>query len=168
MATKGHKCADTVIIQDQYEEKIQAVFPKADEDLIDFLNRCKISGSLVMLCPRCSTVFDKKAAKNIEGFQPQSKRKEKWADKRPMFSFEKANIPFKDTSPTTNQKKGPVKPSLLPPNPQIINGYFLVVKSPITSLHLQNGLRKSLENLQLSSGYFLVGRELLEIAIRMK
>jgi len=60
------------------------------------------------------------------------------------------------------------KPSLLPPNPQIINGYSLVVKSPITNLHLQNGLRKSLENLQLSSGYFLVGRGLLEIAIRMR
>jgi len=102
MVTEGHKCADTVIIEDQYEEKIQVVFPKAEEDLIDFLNRCKISGSLVMLCPRCSAVFDKRAAKNVEGFQPQLKRKGKWADKRPKFSFDKANIPIKDTSPIAN------------------------------------------------------------------
>jgi len=77
MATKSQKCAETVISEDQYEEKIQVVFPKAEEDLIDFLNRCKISGSPVMMCPRCSVVFDKKAAKNVEGFRPQSKRKEK-------------------------------------------------------------------------------------------
>jgi len=68
MVTEGRKCADTVIIEDQYEEKIQVVFPKVEEDLIDFLNRYKISGSPVMLCPRCSAVFDKKAAKNVEGF----------------------------------------------------------------------------------------------------
>jgi len=71
MVIEGHRCDDTVITEDQYEEKIQVVFPKAKEDLIDFLNKCKISGSLVMLCPRCSVVFDKKAAKNVEGFRPK-------------------------------------------------------------------------------------------------
>jgi hypothetical protein len=70
MVTEGHKCVDTVITKGQYEEKIQVVFPKAEEDLIDFLNRCKISGSPVMLCPRCSAVYDKKATKNVEGFRP--------------------------------------------------------------------------------------------------
>jgi hypothetical protein len=44
MVTEGHKCAETMITEDQYEEKIQVVFPKAEEDLIDFLNICKISG----------------------------------------------------------------------------------------------------------------------------
>jgi len=77
MVTEGHKCAYTVITEDQYKEKIQVVFQKVEEDLIDFLNRCKISGSQVKLCPRCSAVFDKRAAKNVEGFQPQSKRKGK-------------------------------------------------------------------------------------------
>jgi len=99
----------TIITEDQYEEKIQVVFPKVEEDLIDFPNRCKISGSLVMLYPRCSAVFDKKAAKNVEGFRPKMKRKGKWADKRPKFNFDQAGIPFKDTSPTANQKKGLVK-----------------------------------------------------------
>jgi hypothetical protein len=73
MVTEGHRCADTVITEDQYEEKIQVVFPKAEEDLIDFVNKCKISGSLVMLCPRCSTTFNKKDAKNFEGFRPKTK-----------------------------------------------------------------------------------------------
>ena len=109
MVTEGHKCVDTVITKDQYEEKIQVVFPKAEEDLIDFLNICKISGSPVMLCPRCSAVFDKKAAKNVQGFRPKTKRKGKWVDKWPEFSFDKVDIPFKDTSPTANQKKGLVK-----------------------------------------------------------
>ena len=126
MVTKGHKCADIVITGDQYEEKIQVLFPKAEEDLIDFLNRCKISGSPVMLCPRCSAVFYKKAAKNVEGFRPKTKRKEKWADKKPMISFDKANIPFKDTSPIANQKKGLVKtftpPSKSPNNQWIFSG----------------------------------------------
>jgi len=100
MVTEGHKCADTVTTEDQYEEKIQVVFPKAEEDLIHFLDRCKISGSPVMLCPRCSVVFDKGDAKNVEGFRPQSKRKGKWAHKRPKFSFDKANVPIKDVSKT--------------------------------------------------------------------
>jgi len=116
MATEGHKCVDTIITEDQYQEKIQVVFPKAKEDLIDFLNRCKIYGSPVMSCPRCSAIFDKKAMKNVEGFLPQSKRKGKWANERPKFSFENANIPFKDTSPTANQKKGQVKTFTPPSN----------------------------------------------------
>jgi len=126
MVTDDHKCVDTMIIEDQYEEKIQVVFPKAEENLIDFLNICKISGSPVMLCPRSSDVFDKKAAKNVEGFRPQSKQKGKWVDKRPMFSFKKANIPLKDTSPTANQKKGPMKtffpPSKSPNNQWVFSG----------------------------------------------
>jgi len=115
MVTGGHRCANTVITEDQYEEKIQVVFPKAKENLIDFLNRFKISSSPVMLCLRCSAIFDKKAAKNVKGFQPKTKRKGKWADKRPNFSFDKSNIPFKDTSPIANQKKGPVE-TFTPPS----------------------------------------------------
>jgi len=85
MATEGHSCADEMVTEGQYTVKIKVVFLKAKEDLIDFLKKCKISGSLVMLCPICSVVFDK----NVEGFQPHSKRKGKWADKRPNFSLTK-------------------------------------------------------------------------------
>jgi len=37
---------------------MEVAYPKAEEDLIDFLNRCKISNTNAMLCPRCSAVFD--------------------------------------------------------------------------------------------------------------
>ena len=70
MATEGHECNDAMVIEDQYTEKMQVVYPKAEEELIDFLNRCKIVSSVVMSCPRCSVVFDKEAAKSIEGFRP--------------------------------------------------------------------------------------------------
>jgi len=72
IVTECHKCADTVITEDQYVEKIQVVFPKVEEDLIDFLNRCKIIGSPVMLCPRCSAVSEKKATEDVEGFRPKT------------------------------------------------------------------------------------------------
>jgi len=134
MVAEDHKCADTVITEDQYEEKIQVVFPKV-EYLIDFLNSCKISGSPVMLCPRCSVAFEKKVAKNVEGFRPKTKWKGKWAEKRPKFSFDKANIPFKDTSPTANQEKGPMKtfsPPSKSPNNQWVENWVEKVngKSP--------------------------------------
>jgi hypothetical protein len=73
MAIEDHNCVDAMVTEDRYAEKIKVVFPKAKEDLIDFLHICKISDSLVMLCPRCSAVFDKEAAKNIEVFRPQAK-----------------------------------------------------------------------------------------------
>jgi len=166
MATKGHKCDDIVITEDQYEEKIQVVFPKVEEYLVDFLNRCKIYGSPVMLCPRCSVVFDKKAAKNVEGFRPQSKRKGKWADK--SLVSKKQTFLSRIHLQLQTRIKDQRKPLHLPLNPLTINEYFLVLRNPITSLHLQNGLRKLLENLQLGSGYFLVGKELLKKAIRMR
>jgi len=87
MVTGDHVCNNEVVIEDQYAKKVQVACPKAKEDLIDFLNRCKISNSATMLCPRCSAVFDKETAKNIEAFRPQSKRKGKWVDNRPKFSF---------------------------------------------------------------------------------
>lgn len=49
-----------------YQEKLKVVFPKAEEELIDFLNQCKLKDFEVMLCPRCSSVFDKEAPKKLE------------------------------------------------------------------------------------------------------
>lgn len=47
-------------------EKIKVVYPKAKEELFDFLNRCKLKGFEVMLCPRCSAISDKKASKDVD------------------------------------------------------------------------------------------------------
>jgi len=137
MVIEGHKCVDTVITEDLYQEKIQVVFPKTEEDLIDFLNRCKISSSSVMLCPGCSTVFDKKAAKNVEGFQPRSNGKKNGLTKG-LSSVSIKQTFMSSTHPQMQTgRRDQRKPSLLLLNPQITNGYFLVLKSLMRSLHLQ-------------------------------
>jgi len=70
MVAEDHVCNNEIVTEDQYAEKMKVAYPKDEEDLIDFLNICKISNFATMLCPRCSVVFDKEAAKNIEGFRP--------------------------------------------------------------------------------------------------
>ena len=52
-------------------EKIKVVYSKGEEDLVDFLNRCKLKGFKVMLRPYCSVVFDTEAAKDLESVRPQ-------------------------------------------------------------------------------------------------
>ncbi|MCI51140.1 hypothetical protein A2U01_0072384, partial [Trifolium medium] len=47
--------------EEEYAEKIKGVYPQAEEELVDFLNRYKLSNKEVMLCPRCSAVCDKEA-----------------------------------------------------------------------------------------------------------
>jgi hypothetical protein len=47
------------IHEEEYTEKIKVVYPHAEEDLIDFLNRCKLDNKGVMLSLRCSAVCDK-------------------------------------------------------------------------------------------------------------
>lgn len=54
-----------------YIEKIKVVYPKDDVKLIDFLNRCKIKGSEVMLYSRCNAVFNKEGMKGLKNIKPQ-------------------------------------------------------------------------------------------------
>jgi hypothetical protein len=58
----------------EYTEKIKVVYPHAEEDLIDFLNRCKLDNKGVMLCPRCSAVCDKEATEGLKKYQPVGNR----------------------------------------------------------------------------------------------
>lgn len=46
--------------------KMGVVYPRQDDGLINYLYHCKSRDSKVMLCPRCSCVFDKKVAKEVE------------------------------------------------------------------------------------------------------
>ncbi|XP_027343100.1 uncharacterized protein LOC113855668 [Abrus precatorius] len=46
-----------------FEKEEAEIFPRAGDSLLDFLTRKKEADSEVMLCPRCSVVFDKAAAK---------------------------------------------------------------------------------------------------------
>ncbi|XP_045797576.1 uncharacterized protein LOC123891716 [Trifolium pratense] len=72
------------IPEDEYYEKMKVVYPRAEEELIDFLQRCKLNKSEVMLCPRCSAVFDKKAIEGLNKFILFMRNKENWPKSRPM------------------------------------------------------------------------------------
>ena len=109
-----------MVTEDQFVEKMEVAYPKAEEDLIDFLNRCKISNTNVMLCPRCSAVFDKEAAKSVKGFLPYTKREGGWAENRPKFGFNKRGVPYKmkasEQNPGRNHGKTFNPPSKTPTN----------------------------------------------------
>src|ERR1051325_6373298 len=45
------------------------VYPKPEEELLDFLKRCKSQGSIVGLCPRCSALTDREAVENFRLLQ---------------------------------------------------------------------------------------------------
>ena len=59
------------------EEVNKTAFPKENEDLAKFLHRCQKKKSEVMLCPRCSSIFDKKVEEHIQGMQAV---KAKWGN----------------------------------------------------------------------------------------
>ena len=56
-------------IDESPDVDIAEVYARADEDLVDFLYRCKNKGSQVCLCPRCGAVSDKVAAENFQKLQ---------------------------------------------------------------------------------------------------
>lgn len=87
-ATKSPDMA-TKVSELEYVEKVRVVYPTVEEELVDFLNRCKLKGSEVMLCPRCKVVFDRKATKGNEKTMPQPSMGGKWPQSRPIYSFNK-------------------------------------------------------------------------------
>lgn len=54
-----------------YVEKMKSANPNVKEELIDFLNQCKLKGFEVMLSPCCSDVFVKEAIKDLENVKPK-------------------------------------------------------------------------------------------------
>lgn len=109
MVTEDHQSDNAMVTEGQFAKKMKVTYPRDEEDLIDFLKRCKISNTKAMLCPRCNVVFDKEAAKSVEGFRPQSKRKGKWLDNRPKFGFNKRGISYKMTYAEGNSKRNQMK-----------------------------------------------------------
>lgn len=71
---------------------MKGVYPKAEEGMVDLLNLCKIDKSNVMLCLRCSEIFDKKAAKEVENPR-QDHQRGRWGNKKPQFYFNKGVYP---------------------------------------------------------------------------
>ncbi|KAI5401519.1 hypothetical protein KIW84_066117 [Lathyrus oleraceus] len=63
------------------KEYQRLVYPKEEENLVEFIKRCQKMRTEVMLCPRCSAIFDRKAATNLEAMD-KAKRKENWGTTR--------------------------------------------------------------------------------------
>lgn len=99
---------DFDMVEFENENHIEAVYPNNGEDLLEFLHRCKFEDSEVMLCPRCSAVFDKKDAKKVKSAQ-QAKKNENWRKNKPQFYFDKKGVPQKKEQlpvPTSNASQG--------------------------------------------------------------
>jgi len=95
MVTNDRRSADALITEDQLVKKMEMAYPKAEEDLIDFLNWCKISNNHAMLCPRCSVVFDKEAATSVKRFLLHTERKNGRVENRPKYGFNNRGVPYK-------------------------------------------------------------------------
>lgn len=144
MVTNGHVCNNEVVTEDQYAEKIKVAYPKAEEDLIDFLNRCKISNSVTMLSPRCSAVFDKEAAKVLKAFDHSQRGKENVLTIGPnSVSIKGVYLtrfyPQRNIQRKIRRKLSPHLQSLRPKN-----GCFPMERNLGTLLHLQNGSKELL------------------------
>ncbi|KAI5440143.1 hypothetical protein KIW84_025477 [Lathyrus oleraceus] len=63
------------------KEYQRLAYPKEEENLVEFIKRRQKMMTGVMLCPRCSAIFDRKAATNLEAVD-NAKRKENWGTTR--------------------------------------------------------------------------------------
>jgi len=59
------KNVDEVFSESEFDEKAKMAYPMAEEELVDFPNRYRLNNSKVMLCPICSSVFEKEATKSL-------------------------------------------------------------------------------------------------------
>ncbi|XP_045807593.1 uncharacterized protein LOC123901479 [Trifolium pratense] len=120
------------IPEKEYEKKVREVYPNAEEELVDYLNRCKLNNAEVMLCPRCSAVCDKKATEGLRNVFPFAENKRKWPNARPN----QKNWPYKRIdwgktavqTPSIHQRLGPqrtFKPSHKAPANQWVSGQYV-------------------------------------------
>ncbi|KAI5419448.1 hypothetical protein KIW84_043577 [Lathyrus oleraceus] len=71
VSQKNHAEVD----EDRRREGYQRLaYPKEEENLVEFIKRCQKMRTEVMLCPRCSAIFDRKATTNLEAVD-KAKRK---------------------------------------------------------------------------------------------
>lgn len=64
------------------ENQMKYGYAKTEEGMVGVLYRCKAKESEFMLFLRCSAVFDKKVAKEVENAR-QAQQKGKWKNKKP-------------------------------------------------------------------------------------
>ncbi|CAJ2644935.1 unnamed protein product [Trifolium pratense] len=120
--------------EEEYEKRVREVYPNAEEELMDFLNRCKLKNAEVMLCPRCSAVCDKEATAGLQNVVPYAENKRKWPKARPnqkAWPYKGANWGKPITKGLSIQQRlGPqntFKPSGRAPVNQWVSGHFQLV-----------------------------------------
>jgi hypothetical protein len=120
------------VTEEEYAKKIQELYPEAEEELIDFLNKCKLNNTEVMLCPRCSAVCDKEATAGLKSYVPYVDNRGKWLNKKPNHIA----WPYKKPDwnkhvvqgPSIRQRLGPhntFKPSNEEPVNQWVSGQYV-------------------------------------------
>ncbi|KAK2444838.1 hypothetical protein QL285_015833 [Trifolium repens] len=108
------------IPEEEYENKVEEVYPQPGETLLDFLQRCKENDGEATLCPHCSAMFDKKAAAGLNKFLPHSQGRNNWPNQKPTYS----NVLNSQQAPV-HQRLGPQKsfvPSSRTPVNQWVHG----------------------------------------------
>lgn len=82
------------VYESEHAEKVQAVYPSAEEELLDFLNRCKLKG------PK---VYDKKIIEGLEKTKPQPSKVGKCPSRGQMI-FNKRSVPYRIKNVVTGYK----------------------------------------------------------------
>lgn len=73
------------------EDELEVVYPQAGEELIDFQEKCRVSGLKAVLCLRCNAVFYEKATEKFEAEKKKAQKEEKPII--PKFVFDKHGAP---------------------------------------------------------------------------
>lgn len=95
--TKGLDTKTDEVNMIDCNEQVKLVFPRAEEELIDFLNKCKLKDFEVVLFPCYKIVFDKEVAKEVEKIIPRSHQPHIFGKQGTLwkFVFDKRGIPHK-------------------------------------------------------------------------
>lgn len=88
-----------------YPKKVKVVYPNAEEELINLLIQCKIERFEVMLCLKCSTVFEKEATKDLEGIRNRPSKKSFRDERIPQCAFKKRGFLIKTNQEPSNSWK---------------------------------------------------------------
>lgn len=94
------------VSESSYTKKVKAAYPTTKEELVNFINCCKLKGLEVMLYPRCNARFDKNAIESLKKTKPQMSRGGKWPRHRPNYDFNKTGFPYRTYNVGPNHNGG--------------------------------------------------------------
>ncbi|KAJ1435164.1 Retrovirus-related Pol polyprotein from transposon opus [Sesbania bispinosa] len=81
----------------KFEKQVSQIYLKPEETLIDFLTKGKDNSQEVMLCPGCSAVFDKSAAKAFKESEKKIYNRRVLNSVGPKKNFKGSFVPCANT-----------------------------------------------------------------------